>query len=192
MKNESQVLKREKPKESAVYVEGRAMDKSIKYQFEDVEFMTAKEKELVLKVWERFLKSLAADYDKTFVDGHGNTLPVPFSKFSKLLYQHLTLHCSYIAHYDRFGFYGTYFENPADTIQFIKQYDSDYGCISTEYGGSWWLRGDYEDLNTALCDVVNKYKNILYEKLSVKEKTDDLGQAQALAGKWGYELKGTR
>lgn len=55
--------------------------------FTDVEFMAAKEKELVLKKWITFLK-------------HG----LKSQHFTKRLYEHLHLHRGYIAHYSRGNF----------------------------------------------------------------------------------------
>ena len=53
----------------------------MKYAFRDAEFMSARDKELVLKAWLRFLKN-----------------GLRFEDFSKRLYEHLHLHCSFIAH----------------------------------------------------------------------------------------------
>ena len=69
-----------------------------KYEFRDVRFMSARDKELVLKAWVRFLRN-----------------GLRFEDFSRRLYEHLHLHCSFIAHYDRVGFYRTYFENGEET-----------------------------------------------------------------------------
>jgi hypothetical protein len=60
--------------------------------FIDEPFMSAKEKEVVLNAWTRFLKN-----------------GCKFQDFTDALYRHLTLHCSFIAHYDRLGFYEFYF-----------------------------------------------------------------------------------
>ena len=68
--------------------------------FKDSEFMTVRDKELVLAQWRRFV-------ERGF----------NFEHFTDRLYKHLTLHCSFIAHFDRSGFYSTYFENPEATIQ---------------------------------------------------------------------------
>ncbi|MFA5859757.1 MAG: hypothetical protein WC955_11915 [Elusimicrobiota bacterium] len=159
------------------------------YVFKDVEFMSADEKSKVLKDWDKFWEEITNSYDKTYTDKYGNTLPLPFSKFTDKLYQHLHLHCSFIAHYDRHGFYSTYFESPEDTVKFVKQFDVDLGCVSIEYGGSYWLNGDYSDLNNAMCEVMNKYKTVLYEKLCSQQKQEELLQAQQLAAKWGYAVK---
>ncbi|MCX5653763.1 MAG: hypothetical protein NTY65_03820, partial [Planctomycetota bacterium] len=59
--------------------------------FTDAEFMTAGQKGLVLKDWERFLR-------------HG----LRQSHFTRRLYQHLHLHCGFIAHYNIHGFYAEY------------------------------------------------------------------------------------
>lgn len=67
-------------------------------EFKDTKFMTAKEKQTVIRAWERFLKNGCKPND-----------------FTKALYHHLINHCSFIAHYDLGGFYSTYFSEPEDT-----------------------------------------------------------------------------
>ena len=58
-----------------------------------------------------------------------------FAHFTKRLYEHLHLHCSFIAHYNRLGFYAEYFERGEDTARFLSQFDSRGDCRSVEYGG---------------------------------------------------------
>lgn len=58
--------------------------------------MSASEKQDVLKKWVAFLSN---HFKPT--------------TFNKKLYQHLSLHCGYIAHYNQNGFYGNYFKTPA-------------------------------------------------------------------------------
>jgi hypothetical protein len=86
-------------------------------------FMTAEEKGKVLKDWQRFIES---DFS--------------MAKFTKSLYDHLIQHCSFIAHYNRHGFYSSYFEDPEDTMRFLKQFDKDFACKSVEYGMDYWLK----------------------------------------------------
>ena len=81
------------------------------YAFRDAEFMSTREKALVLKAWVRFLKNGLRPED-----------------FSDRLYTHLMLHCSFIAHYNRAGFYATYFENGEDTRRFLSQFDKRGEC----------------------------------------------------------------
>lgn len=117
-------------------------------EFRDVEFMTAKEKELVLKQWITFVKN-----------------GFQLKHFTKGLYHHLMQHCSFIAHYDRGGFYSTYFERPEDTVRFLAQFDLDEGGESTEYGGiGWRQREDYTDINTAMCRAIDPYKDAIYAR----------------------------
>jgi hypothetical protein len=102
----------------------------------------------VLKAWVRFLKNGLRGED-----------------FSDRLYKHLTLHCSFIAHYNRAGFYTTYFENGEDTTRFLSQFDKRGECRSVEYGGSWWLNGDYEDLTRAMIEEASRYIPALMEQV---------------------------
>jgi hypothetical protein len=70
------------------------------------------------------------------------------------LYEHLTLHCSFIAHYNRQGFFDTYFIYPASSRRFFSQFDNMEGCLSVEYSGLDWLyHPEAEDLNRAMVIV---------------------------------------
>ena len=108
--------------------------------FKDVQFMTAKEKELVLRNWNTFLR-------------HG----LKKQHFNERLYEHLHLHCGYIANYDIHGFYSTYFEAGQDAERFFERF-----CTYTaqNYGAN----GDYEDLNTAMRKVYDEYKEVIGKK----------------------------
>src|SRR2546425_5455766 len=101
--------------------------------FHDSEFLSAHDKTLVLKVWVRFLKN-----------------GLRFEDFSDRLYKHLTLHCSFIAHYNRAGFYAEYFERGEDTARFLSQFDERGECRSVEYGGSWGVYGGYPGIHETI------------------------------------------
>lgn len=79
------------------------------------------------------------------------------------------------------GFYGTYFEDPEDTIKFMKQFDKDQGCISVEYGMKYWLTGeDYGDINPAMVEAYEPYKTEIYPRLRQKAKQKKLAQIDRL------------
>jgi hypothetical protein len=141
------------------------------YAFSDAQFMSAREKALVQKAWVRFLKDGLREED-----------------FSDRLYQHLHLHCSFIAHYDRAGFYATYFENGEDTTRFLSQFDKRGECHSVEYGGSWWQSGGYEDLQRAMIEEASRYIPALMEQALGKAKEADLAEARRLAAKHGFKI----
>ena len=102
--------------------------------FKDVEFMTAREKELVLKNWTTFLK-------------HG----LQKQHFTKRLYEHLYLHCGFIANFNLGGFYSTYFEAGQDTEKFFEHF-----CTYTT--GHHGANADYDDINTAMRQVYEEFK----------------------------------
>lgn len=141
------------------------------YAFADAQFMSAREKALVQKAWVRFLKNGLRRED-----------------FSDRLYMHLMLHCSFIAHYNRAGFYATYFENGEDTLRFFSQFDQRGECRSVEYGGPW-LSGDYEDLNRAMIEEASRYIPALMDQASAKAKEADLAEARRLAAKHGFKIQ---
>ena len=135
--------------------------------FTDSRFMTAKEKEQVLKAWERFLKN-----------------GCQYGQFTKALYNHLTLHCSFIAHYDRQGFYSYYFTDPAKTVDFVGQFDRDKNYKSAEYSDIYWLtNSEYSDINQAMCEVVNRYKADIYANCQSDEFKQDMATVTALMTK---------
>ena len=142
------------------------------YAFSDAGFLSAREKALVLKAWVRFLKNGLREED-----------------FSDRLYTHLINHCSFIAHYNRAGFYATYFENGEDTTRFLSQFDKRGGEYrSVEYGGSWRLV-EYEDLNRAMIEEASGYIPALMEQASAKAKEADLTEARRLAAKHGFQIQ---
>ena len=102
--------------------------------FTTVEFMTAKEKEMVLKNWEAFLK-------------YG----LKKQHFTKRLYEHLHLHCGFIAHYNLETFYSTYFEAGQDTERFFENFCN---YTAANYGANI----DYDDVNTAMRQVYEEFK----------------------------------
>ena len=108
--------------------------------FTDVQFMTAKEKELVLKKWKSFLK-------------HG----LKKQHFTKRLYEHLHLHCGYIACYNQSGFYSAYFKAGQDIERFFEHF-----CTYT--AGNYGANVDYDDLNAAMRQVYEKYKTAIKKK----------------------------
>jgi hypothetical protein len=141
------------------------------YTFRDSQFTSAREKQLVLKAWVRFLRQ-----------------GLRFASFTDRLYQHLHLHCSFIAHYNRAGFYQTYFEGGEKVALFLSQFDRRGECRSIEYGGNWWLRGDYQDLNRAMIEEGAKHIPALMEKAQARQREADLADAQALLTRYGQRL----
>lgn len=122
--------------------------------FTDVEFMTAKEKELVLKNWETFLK-------------HG----LKKQHFTKRLYEHLHLHAGFIAHYNLETFHSTYFEAGQDTERFFEHFCN---YTAQNYGASI----DYDDLNTIMREVYGKYQDTI-KKQAEDDITDSLDLLEA-------------
>lgn len=143
---------------------------------QDSRFMTAKEKELVLRVWERFLKSGLQE-----------------DKFTKSLYNHLIQHCNFIAHYDRAGFYNTYFADGDGKAFFLSQFDArniqpgDF-LPSREYGMEW-RTGGYEDVNRAMVEVATTYIPLLLTEARIEQRDIDVAKASALLKRHGMEVK---
>jgi hypothetical protein len=144
------------------------------FVFQDEQFMSAAEKQLVLKAWTIFLR-------------HGCRL----EHFSERLYHHLSLHCSFIAHFNRHGFYEFYFSVPFDhTYSFLDQFDPGKAGIAAELGELYWLmdRATGSDLNHAMREVAGPYVAKLRYQFSESERRTDLAAASLLAAKYGMRL----
>ncbi len=142
-----------------------------KHSFRDAEFMSGHEKELVLKAWVRFPKG-----------------GLRFGDFSRRLYEHLHLHCQFIAHYDRAGFYRTYFDRGEDTVRLLSQFDGRGECRSVEDGMISWQEGDYGDLARAMAEEAAPYLPKLIEEAHASQREADLAQARQLHAKHGLEF----
>ncbi|OPY05205.1 MAG: hypothetical protein A4E61_00396 [Syntrophorhabdus sp. PtaB.Bin184] len=70
--------------------------------FQDSKFMTAERKKKTLRQWDTFIKG-----------GFSSHL------FTQAIYYHLHQHCRFIAHYNRMGFYSTYWND--DFVAFVKR-----------------------------------------------------------------------
>jgi len=109
--------------------------------FTDAEFLTKKEKELTYKQWVNFINWLSAGEksDDTIGSDYGGYINARgYKLFTDRVYKHLSLHCGFIAHYNRAGFFGTYFNSGNDTETFFNNLINDGGY------------GDTQDLTTAM------------------------------------------
>ena len=157
----------------------------------DSEFMTAKEKALVLKQWGSFLRGLLETDEERVLTDRGFLPKKQFRRFTETLYRHLNLHCEFIAHYDRAGFFSAYFVNPEDTIRFLGQFDAGTGFKSVEYGLDFWVNDPrYSDVNRAMCDVFATMKEKLYAELRERARASDLAKARTLLAKHGLAIQG--
>lgn len=143
---------------------------------QDTQFMSAAEKQTVLRQWELFLKSGLSK-----------------QKFTKALYHHLIQHCSFIAHYNLDGFFDTYFTRGCATARFLSQFD-DAGGLKTpnsvELGMTHWYTDErYNDLNSAMCEVARKYMGKLMLVANAGQRSADIAEAERLLNKHGMVLK---
>ena len=144
--------------------------KEARVSMKDTQFMSAGEKQKVLRQWRMFLNSGLSK-----------------NNFTKALYDHLIQHCSFIAHYDRQGFYSTYFEEGEDAVHFLSQFDNRNGIPnSIEYGMvGWYTTPDYNDINSEMCRIATKYIPALVEKCQHRQREKDILRATSLLAKHG-------
>ena len=142
---------------------------SVNWILKDEEFLSAKNKHLVLKDWIAFIK-------------HG----FGWNQFTKRLYSYLIAHAGFIAHYDVHGFFEEYFTTGADKIRFIEQFDR------RKIKNNWWYlfktTGDYSDLNNAMIDELEKFLPVFYAAAFAEQKRLDLAIAEKLLNGYGLEL----
>jgi hypothetical protein len=127
--------------------------------------MKADEKQKVANDFARFVEAVDFDYDNCQ------------KLFTKRLYEHLHLHCGFIAHYDQNGFFGTYFENPEDTIGFFKELQQGIGYC-----------GEYEDLDSAMKEAISNHKGAISMKMDCRELHEDKLRIWALMKKHNLEV----
>jgi hypothetical protein len=143
--------------------------------------MNATEKRRVLAQWQRFLQTLARRY------GDPNRC---LQAFGLSLYDHLVQHCSFIAHYNRHGFYTHYFESADSTIKFLNQFDESVNPdgLCAEYSMASWLKGESADINTAMREVAGRYIHGVIAMASEWQRRADLIHAHRLAARHGHTL----
>ena len=139
----------------------------------DSKFMPVAEKRKVLKQWEKFLESGCAR-----------------DKFTKSLYNHLIMHCSFIAHYDIHGFYDTYFVEGDDTVHFLSQFDDRQRMPrSIELGMTGWLTDEeYYDINSEMVRIAGKYIPLLIQRFKNRQRRVDIERARLLLAKHGIKM----
>lgn len=141
------------------------------HEFRDEQFMTAAEKQKVLRAWTRFLKNGCAK-----------------TQFTEALYHHLSLHCSFIAHFDRNGFYNFYFERITPQLfRFFDQFDAEKPGISAEYGSKGWLspHSTGADLNHAMREAARPYLAGLRQQFGETRRQRDISTATAILAGYG-------
>ena len=136
--------------------------------FTPAEFLTVGEKQLIYKQWEGFINWLASGErsDETMGTDGGEIDPKGYRLFTDNVYKHLSLHCGFIAHYNRAGFFSTYFVSGEDTETFFNNLVRDGGY------------GDTQDLTTAMIAyyqakkdlIINKTSNDIDDRLSLIEE----------------------
>lgn len=146
----------------------------VSHHFRDEHFMTAAEKEKVLRAWIRFLKSGCAR-----------------TQFTEALYQHLSLHCSFIAHFDRNGFYNFYFERITPQLfRFFDQFDPEKPGISAELGSDGWLSPHHTgaDLSQAMREAARPYLAVLRQRFGETRRQRDISSATAILATYGLAV----
>jgi len=129
--------------------------------------MTAEEKQKVANDFSRFVNAVDCDYDNCQ------------KFFTKRLYEHLHLHCGFIAHYDQNGFFSTYFENPEDTKEFFKELRKGFGYV------------EYNDVESVMKQTIESHKGAIAMKMDSRELQEDKIRIWTLMKKHNLEIVST-
>jgi hypothetical protein len=142
----------------------------------DTRFLSAEGKKYILRQWKTFIKS-------GFNPG----------RFTETVYEHLHLHCGFIAHYDRSGFYYTYWND--EVIRFAAE--NGYETAPAPKVFYEWerflravdIRGEYADINTAMMIVLEDELDALIKKLTNEAKDLYRHEVTHLRSCWERERK---
>jgi len=130
--------------------------------FKDTEFMTACQKQ---RVFDRFKKVI----DSRDID-----------LMNKSLYEHLHLHCGFIAHYDIHGFKAAY--SGQDFRFFIQNFDRNHEtCLRC------W-HSDYDDIIPLMIDYVTAHAKHIYQEIDTENRNQELVLLKTLADKHAFRL----
>ena len=143
-----------------------------KGRFSTVEFMTASEKEAVLKHWTNLMRWLSA-----------NGVPAQMPKlFTKMIYDHLQLHAvGYIAHFNQAGFWEAQLGSPAAATSFFRELE-EHLCPR------WGALRDYGDINDALLAVAREVRPGILARLAAADRDAARAQIVALASRAGISV----
>ena len=110
-----------------------------KEQFEDSEFLSMNDKYRIGKHFKRFVENDFARKD-----------------FNMHIYEHLHLHCGFIAHYNIDGFYQEYFNGNKNDLKRFAEHFVNFECMHYEsvYNGANVNYEPYNDINKVFGDVL--------------------------------------
>jgi len=128
-----------------------------------VKFMTANEKERILSDFKAFLEC--------FEENNIDDVDKRYNAFTTALYNHFHIHLSYIAAFDKDGFFKTFLLNADDIISFFKTFEENIDVSNT----------DYTDLNNEMKKAFIEKKYTIYTNLfllSLKHLKDNIYKAK--------------
>ncbi len=120
----------------------------INNQFTDEEFMSVTHKEMVLTDWSTFIRN-----------------GFQLEHFTSSLYNHLHLHCGFIAHYNQPTFWEYFFNADANRfLAFLNQFGGDRRSAETGMPG-WWVNNVGDDVTEAMIYEMSLIHDELAEAL---------------------------
>lgn len=136
--------------------------------YPETRFMTSAQQEKAFKRFQRVIDKR----DSSLID--------------KNLYEHLHLHCGFIAHYDIHGFRATY-----SGIEGFRRFVEHFDIRIDGYWKSCWIEGDYVALNTDMVNYVMERADQIYAELDHHKRNAELALAHALLEKHGFNVETT-
>lgn len=148
----------------------RAREAEAAAAYQDTQYMTANEKAKVVEDFTRLVQHVAE---------HGTSREMP-AAFTVRLYEHLSMHCGHIAHYDRAGFWHAQLSTGQKAMSFFEGM-ADHRLVA-------WSVHDYRDVNAAMGAAARARLEGLREVLHKAVRTDAMKAIEALALAAGIEV----
>lgn len=125
--------------------------------YPDTQFLSGKEQEKALKQFKKVIDMRDAEL------------------IAKSLYNHLYLHCGFIAHYDIFGFRQTY--SGQGFRDFVEHFD-----LNNPKMREWshWLGGDYTAVNHDMAAYVTSQAPMIYAEMDEEQRKAELAMENKL------------
>lgn len=135
-------------------------------KYKDTKFFSAKQKEKAYKCFSKVL------------------LERDINKMDHNLYEHLHLHCGFIAHYSIHGFKAEY--SGLEFRRFVEHFDR-----NSKYFANWyWAQGEYADVNQDMVDLATSMAPQIYAELDQKQRLLEIELCKALAEKHNLRMLG--
>lgn len=145
---------------------GETLFQNAQTKYTDTRYMTAAQKERAFNCFKRVLEERNID------------------KMDRNLYEHLHLHCGFIAHYNINGFKAEY--SGQNFRRFVEHFDRNSRLFC---GWNHWVNLEgFEDVNNDMVNLATAMAPTIYAELELEQKNAEIELCRALAKKHGLKI----